>query len=207
MLSSDRVWESVASTTSCECTATRSCKSKEPLKFTTRLDSDPLKGSSRVLRRTTQRRPVRNRVQKSARHRGSGTPGSTHRSQTDGLLQKQPLETRLPRSLKQPPPPTSALLMTKTKPRQSCTFRRRPRQRKKRGSKQLEVCRDLASQTRQYQPSNTAPPPLKRRTAMTWTSQRPESRLSAAQLQAQLARLTDRTRLRGLKSTLLSKGA
>ena len=34
-----------------------------------------------------------------------------------------------------------------------------------------------------------------------------KSRLSAPQLQAQLSRLTDRTRLRSLKSTLLSKGA
>ena len=34
-----------------------------------------------------------------------------------------------------------------------------------------------------------------------------KSRLSAAQLQAQLSRLTDRTRLRRLKDTLLSKGA
>ena len=34
-----------------------------------------------------------------------------------------------------------------------------------------------------------------------------KSRLSAPQLQVQLSRLTDRTRLRRLKSTLLSKGA
>ena len=42
----------------------------------------------------------------------------------------------------------------------------------------------------------------------TWTCQRPwKSRLSAPQLQAQLSRLTGRTRLRRLKSTLFSKGA
>ena len=35
----------------------------------------------------------------------------------------------------------------------------------------------------------------------------PKSRLSAPQIQLQLSRLTDRTRLRRLKSTLLSKGA
>ena len=34
-----------------------------------------------------------------------------------------------------------------------------------------------------------------------------KSRLSAPQIQAQLSRLTDRTRLRRLKDTLLSKGA
>ena len=61
----------------------------------------------------------------------------------------------------------------RTKPRQSCTFRRRPRQRKKRGSKQLEGCRDPASKTRQSQPSNTPVPPLKTKTVRTWTSQRP----------------------------------
>ena len=37
-------------------------------------------------------------------------------------------------------------------------------------------------------------------------SARRKSRLSAPQLQAQLSRLTDRTRLRRLKNTLLSKG-
>ena len=48
------------------------------------------------------------------------------------------------RSLKQPLPPTSARLMTRTKRRQSCTCRRRPRQQTRRGSKPLEVCKDPA---------------------------------------------------------------
>ena len=37
--SSEGVWESAASTTFCECTATRSCRRNELLKSTTRLDS------------------------------------------------------------------------------------------------------------------------------------------------------------------------
>ena len=80
-----------------------------------------------------------------------------------------------PQSLNQPSPPTLMLLMTRTKPRQSCTFRRRPRQQKRHGSKQSEDCRGLASQTRQYQPSNTPAPPRPRmKTAMTWNSQTPK---------------------------------
>ena len=85
LLSFAKVFVSIASTTSCECTATRSCRSKEPLKFMTRLDSDLLRGSFRVSRKTvdashTQRRSVRNRVQKSTRHRGF-TPGSPQSNQ------------------------------------------------------------------------------------------------------------------------------
>ena len=46
-----------------------------------------------------------------------------------------------------PPPPIPAPLMRKIKPRQSCVFRRQLRQQTKLGSKQLEDCRDQASQT------------------------------------------------------------
>ena len=95
----------------------------------------------------------------------------------------------------------------KMKPRQSCVFRRRPRQQTNLDSKQSEDCREQTSQTRQSHPSNIPDPPLKMKTVMTWTSQRPESPLSAPQLQTQLSRHTDRTRLRRLKNTLLSKGA
>ena len=122
-----------------------------------------------------QCRPVPNWVQESGRHRGCGTPGSTHCSQaahpsddtrcshcwpsTDATPGNSPG----PRTLKQPPPPTSAPLMM------SCTFRRRARQQTKLGSN----CRDRASQTRPSHPSNTQAPPLKMKTATTWTSQRP----------------------------------
>ena len=50
-------------------------------------------------------------------------------------------------------------------------------------------------------------PPLRVTTVMTWTSQPHKSRLSGPQLHVQPSRLTDRTRLRRLKETLLSKGA
>ena len=61
-------------------------RSNEPLKSTTRLDSDLFEGSSRLHGRRhgtghTQRSPVRNRVQSSARHRGSSPLGSPHSSQ------------------------------------------------------------------------------------------------------------------------------
>ena len=70
-----KVLVSVASTTSRECTATRSCRSNESLKFMTRLDSDPTRGAPGFQGMgQTQRRPVPNRVQESA--------GSTHSSQT-----------------------------------------------------------------------------------------------------------------------------
>ena len=96
--------------------------------------------------------------------------------------------------------------MMRTKQRQSCTCRRRLKQQTRRGSKPMEVHRDPASQTGQYQSSNIPAPPLKMKTVRTWTSQRPR-RLSAPQFQAQLSWLADRPRLRRLKSTLLSKGA
>ena len=57
------------------------------------------------------------------------------------LLPKQPLEARLAAVIETTSPPTLTLLMMRTKPRQSCTFRRRPRQQKRHGSKQLEYCR------------------------------------------------------------------
>ena len=75
------------------------------------------------------------------------------------------------------------------------------------GSEPLRDCRDRVSQTRPSHPLNT-PAPLPTRTTMTWTSQRSQkSHLSGPQLQAQLSRLTDLSRLRRLKDTLLSKGA
>ena len=86
---------------------------------------------------------------------------------TVGLLPRQPLETRLAA------PPTSEPLMMKIKPRQSCTFRWRPRQQTRLGSKQLGDCTGQASRARQSQPSNTTAPLLKKKTVTTWTSQRP----------------------------------
>ena len=90
-----------------------------------------------------------------------------------GFLPKQPLRLASPQLLKQPPPPASAPLMTKTERRLNCMFRRQPRQQTKRGSKQLEGCRSAASQTRQCQTSNTPAPPLKMKTVRTRISQHP----------------------------------
>ena len=76
LLSSVRALASVAST---ECTTTQPFRNSE-LK-STRLDNDLSRGSrfrERQHGTHTQRRPVWNRVQKSARHRGSSTPGCTH---------------------------------------------------------------------------------------------------------------------------------
>ena len=83
-----------------------------------------------------------------------------------------PWRLALPRSSTQPPPPISAPLMTKIKPRRSCMCRRRPRQRKKRGSKHLEAYGDPASQTRQSHRLNTPALSLRMKTVRTWTSQR-----------------------------------
>ena len=58
----------------------------------------------------------------------------------------------------------------------------------------IKGLQDPASQTRQFQPSNTAAPPLKKKIV----------KMCAPQLQAQLSRLTDRTRLRRMTNTLLS---
>ena len=73
LLSNVKVSVSVASTTSSGCMATQSCRRNELLKSTTKLGSDPLKGSSRVKfgASHTQRGPVWNRIQKSTRNCGS----------------------------------------------------------------------------------------------------------------------------------------
>ena len=86
--------------------------------------------------------------------------------------------------------------MTKTEPRPSCMFRKRPMQQRKRGSKLSMGITGAASQTRQCQTSNTPAPLLETKTLSTR-----KSRLGAPQLQAQLSRLTDRTRHRRLKNT------
>ena len=93
--------------------------------------------------------------------------------------------------------------MTRTKPRQNCTFRWRPRLQKMRGSKPLQVYRDPASQ-----PWNIPALPLGMKSSegdMDFPAPR-KGRLSGPQLQAQLSQLTGRSRLRRLNDTLLSKG-
>ena len=104
-----------------------------------------------------------------------------------GDLPEQILETRL-----------SEVIETATS---SCMFRRQPKRQTKLGSKQLGDCTDHRalqhpSSASQGEDSDD----------MDFSGPR-KSRLSAPQLQVQLSQLTDRSRLRRLKSTLLSKGA
>ena len=84
--------------------------------------------------------PVRHWVQKSARHRCSCTPESSHRSQTvhpgydpgrssGGAFSLSRSRRRVSlRSSRPSPPPISALPTTVSKQRQSCVFRRQLRQ-------------------------------------------------------------------------------
>ena len=92
---------------------------------------------------------------------------------TAGLLPKHPLETRLAAVIETALSTHLDAPVDEDKPRQSCTFRRLPRQQKWHGSDQLEDCRGLTSQTRQDQPSNTPAPPPRMKTARTCISQRP----------------------------------
>ena len=141
-------------------------------------------GLSNVSSRVSQTVP--NWVQESARNRRSCTPGSSHRSQTAHpgydpgtqfgwafSLSRSFTRDSL-RSLRPPPPPISALSTTMSKQRQSCVFRKQHRQQTKPGCKLFRDSRDQAPQTRPLHPWNIPAPPLKSRTATTWTSQRPE---------------------------------
>ena len=85
-----------------------------------------------------------------------------------GLLLQQRLETRLDAVIAT----ATSTYTTKTEPRQSCMFRKRPGQQRKRGSKQSGSIMGPASQTRQCQTSNIPAPPLKMTTVRIWTSQR-----------------------------------
>ena len=115
-----------------------------------------------------------------------------------GFLPEHPWKLALPRSSKQPTSRIKAPLMTKIKPRRSCKFRRRLRQAANNWRIAGTKCRkpDHPSSASQDEDSDD----------MDFSAPR-KSRLGAPQLQAQLSRLTDRTRLRRLKKTLLSKWA
>ena len=134
----------------------------------------------------------KNRVQKSARHRGSSTPGSPHSSQA-----AHPSKLAWPQLLFQPPPPTSAPLMTKAEPRHNSTFRRRPRQQTKRGRKPLEIYKDPSvtnpTVSELEHPSSASQDEDSEEVDFSALRKR---RLSAPQLQAQLSRLTGRARLK-----------
>ena len=213
LLSNKKVLASAASITFCECTATRSCRSNEPL-----VGQRSSRGSSQVSRKTAWYRPQSAQASPESGIRERETsrlPRTWEPSEQRNRASKQcsrvqswlaffrsnPWRLAWPQPSKQPPPPISAPLMTKTEPRQSCMFRRRLRHRKMRGSEQLDGCRgpshlEHPSSASQDEDSED----------MDFSAPR-KSRLSAPQLQAQFSLLTDRTRRRRLRSTLLSKGA
>ena len=164
------------------------------------------------------RRPVRNRVQKSARHRGpahlAALTAAKPRIQAmiqdavlAGLLLQHPLQTRLAADEDRA---TAKLYVQKAAQaadeacQQTIWVQHGP-------SVPHPTVSDLerpssASQTRPPHPSNTPASQDEDSEDMDFSAPR-RSRLSAPQLQAQLSRLTDRTLLRRLKNTLLSKGA
>ena len=85
--SSERVWESVVSTTSCGFTATQSCRNRAAEVY----DEIGQRSLERFFTGPHKKQhdadnprftSVQNWVQKSARHRGLGTSGGSHRSHT-----------------------------------------------------------------------------------------------------------------------------
>ena len=152
--------------------------------------------------------PARNWIQESARHCGNGTPGGTRSSQTahsgeDTGRSEQPLEARLDGVIE------SSHLHLLRNPR--C---RRP-------SRGQAVCSEGGPGSREAwqqtiggktgpSVTNEHPSPASQdedSDDLDFSSAPRKSRLSAPQLQTQLLRLSDRTRLRRLKNTLVSKGA
>ena len=94
-----------------------------------------------------------------------------------------------------------------SKRQHSCSSRKPHRQRTSLGNTLSRGSKASESQARPLHPWDIPAPPLRVTTVMTWTSQPHKSRLSGPQLHVQPSRLTDRTRLRRLKETLLSRSA
>ena len=105
-----KLWVSVAPTTFCECTATRSCRRNELLKSSTRLDGGLLRGSfkdgGQLDASHTQRRPVLNWIKKRSRdiavpaHMGALTAARPRiqamiQGAVTAILLRRPLEARL----------------------------------------------------------------------------------------------------------------
>ena len=116
----------------------------------------------------------------------ASTPGGTHSSQAahpgddtrcshSWLLPSEPLETRLATVIETATSSFTYLnaLDDEDKATAKLCVQKAARQQTRRGSKPLEVCKDPASLTRPYQTSNIPTLPLRTKTAMTWTSQRP----------------------------------
>ena len=151
-------WRLAVSTTSSRCTATQSRRSNGLLKSTMRLEKGPLRGSSQDLRRTARSRPhsaQASRALDTRRARDIDGPASrgTHCSQTEnfGCDSRCSYSWTAPETthgdptlallLKQPPLPTLKPWTVTRKPRPSCTFffkkRNRPGSGRGHGSKQF----------------------------------------------------------------------
>ena len=89
-----------------------------------------------------------------------------------GLLPHHPLETRLAAVIETAISTYFDALDDEDKA-SAKLYVQKAAQQMRHGSKQLEVCRGLVSQTRKYQPSNTPAPPPLMKIARIWISQRP----------------------------------
>ena len=172
----------------------------------------------------TQCWPVRNRVQKSARHRCSCTLGRSHAAKPRipamiqdavwaGLLPEHLLETRLAAVIETAASTHLSALGDEDWATPSCMFRKRPRQQTKSGRRTVaannSVSTGPASRTRQWQNLNIPVRLLKMTTAKIWIFLRPLGRADSVNRSSKRGFhgcLTG-TGLRRLKNTLNSKGA
>ena len=126
---------------------------------------------------------------------------------TAGLLPKQPFETSLAAVIDTASTYLEAS-MTKTELRPSYTFRKRPRRQTMHGNEQSRGTTGQPSRTQLSEIEHSRSLlPDDDEDDLDFSPGPRKSRLSAPQLQAQLSRLSDRTRPRRPKNTLLSKGA
>ena len=198
-------------TTSCGYTATQSFRNSGLQRSMTRLGT-ALPGShgGQYDASNAQRRPVQNWVQKSARHRGSGTSGCSHRSQNThpGYDPRRGAD----------PGDASLCIETATSTYLSALVSDEQATAKLYVQKAAQA--DVAWQQTigRLQGRRVANPTIASLEHLGSAfkdegsddmdfSAHQKTRLGAPQLQAQLSRLTDRTRLRRLKNTLLSQGA
>ena len=192
-LSFERVWESAGSTTSCEYTATQSFRNSGLRSLERLFPGFTVDSVTQATLSAGQSRTGYKRASYIAAPAHEGTleavkpriQAMIHDAVWAGLLPMQPWRL------------AKAPLMMKIKPRRSCMFRRRLRQQTKQtlGGLQGPSVENPSSASQDDDSED-----------MDFSAPR-ESRLIAPQLQAQLSRLTDRTRPRRPKSTLHSKGA
>ena len=181
---SERVWESAASTTPCECTATHQEQRAAEVH-----DEIGQRSLERVFPGLTE---SMTQATLSAGQSGIGFKRArdiaaphlwaliaakprvqtlTQDADWAGLLPKQILEARLSEVIETA---SSTYFSSRDNDEQATAklYVQKAAQTKL-GSKQLGDCRDWTSQTRPSHPSDTQAPPPKTKTAVTWTSQRP----------------------------------